>query len=302
MDKPEYSRLPEEFKNHRTSIYMDKVGVSGIREFVRVNFTQSKGVLDLHLHPDAIELCYIAKGQQVYCVEEREYKLRKDMVFVAHPNELHHSAEHRQERGVLLYYMIIDVINDTEHFLGISGADAVALAEEMRGLPYTFTAAPEIKDHFEEMFSLYFDRPPYWQTQLRCAAFQLCRKLVMYARKENAERQVSVEILRSLNYIEDHLSDCEGISIQEMAERVYLSLPQFNARFSREVGISPKKYINRRRMDLACEMLNSDMKITEISYELGFSSAQHFSNMFRSYYGISPSKWRGRDECELPPE
>ena len=63
--------------------------------------------------------------------------------------------------------------------------------------------------------------------------------------------------------------------------------------------MSPKKYINRRRMDLACEMLSNDMKITEIAYELGFSSAQHFTNIFRSYYGISPSKWRSRDEREL---
>lgn len=283
----------------RTDIHIDKVGLNGIRELVRVDFNESNDKLDRHLHPDAIELCYIAKGQQVYCVEEREYKIRKDMVFVAHPNELHHSSEYRQERGVLLYYMIIDVINDTEHFLGISGADMAELAGEMRRLPYAFTTAPEIKDLFEEMFSLYFDRPPYWQTQLKCTAFQLCRKLVMYARKETAEQQVSVEMLRSLNYIEDHLSDFERISIQDMAEQVYLSLPQFNARFSCEVGMSPKKYINRRRMDLACEMLSNDMKITEIAYELGFSSAQHFTNIFRSYYGISPSKWRSRDEREL---
>ena len=218
----------------RTDIHIDKVGLNGIRELVRVDFNESNDKLDRHLHPDAIELCYIAKGQQVYCVEEREYKIRKDMVFVAHPNELHHSSEYRQERGVLLYYMIIDVINDTEHFLGISGADMAELAGEMRRLPYAFTTAPEIKDLFEEMFSLYFDRPPYWQTQLKCTAFQLCRKLVMYARKETAEQQVSVEMLRSLNYIEDHLSDSERISIQDMAEQVYLSLPQFNAHFSCE--------------------------------------------------------------------
>lgn len=294
MDKPEYPRLPEESNYQRTSVYMDKFGVSGLREFVRVNFVRSMGELELHLHSDAIELCYIAKGQQIYCVEDKEYKIRKDMVFVSHPNELHHSSEYRQERGVQLYYMIIDVINDTDRFLGMSGSDAVELAEEMKNLPYTFTAGPEIRNLFEEMFRLYFDRPPYWQTQLKCTAFRLCRELVMYARKERTEKQVSVEILRALNYIEDHLSDHKEISIEDMADMAYLSLPQFNARFIREIGASPRKYINRRRMELACDMLKIGMRITDTSYELGFSSTQHFSNMFRSYYGMSPSKWRCR--------
>ena len=48
-------------------------------------------------------------------------------------------------------------------------------------------------------------------------------------------------------------------------------------------------YLNDERMDLAkSDLLEKQKSITEIAFELGFSSVQHFSNAFKKKFGVSP--------------
>lgn len=63
--------------------------------------------------------------------------------------------------------MIIDTLNNTERFLGLSETDAPSLAMAINSLPRTFYAGPYVKPLFEEIFSVYTEKGPFWQTRLR---------------------------------------------------------------------------------------------------------------------------------------
>lgn len=65
--------------------------------------------------------------------------------------------------------------------------------------------------------------------------------------------------------------------------------------FTREVGVSPRRYLLSVRVRLAQEMLTgSDTAVTDLALELGFSSSQHFAATFKRLTGETAQGYRGR--------
>nr|WP_276316179.1 AraC family transcriptional regulator [Paenibacillus lignilyticus] len=85
-------------------------------------------------------------------------------------------------------------------------------------------------------------------------------------------------------------------SIAEMAQAVQVSESHFYKLFQEQFGQSPAAYMERVRIEQACELLlNSGLSIIEIAHELGFKTSQHFTNVFRKVTGCPPSEWRRRE-------
>jgi len=71
--------------------------------------------------------------------------------------------------------------------------------------------------------------------------------------------------------------------------------------FTREVGVSPRQYLLSVRVRLAQEMLTgSDIAVTDLALELGFSSSQHFAATFKRLTGETAQGYRGRQKEEPP--
>ncbi|HVJ52713.1 MAG TPA: helix-turn-helix transcriptional regulator, partial [Aliidongia sp.] len=63
--------------------------------------------------------------------------------------------------------------------------------------------------------------------------------------------------------------------------------------FKRSLGEAPHAYIIARRLERARElMLTSDMGLSELALQCGFSDQAHFTKLFRSHVGKSPAAWR----------
>ncbi len=69
----------------------------------------------------------------------------------------------------------------------------------------------------------------------------------------------------------------------------------FSTAFSASIGLSPKEYIHRRLNQEAIQLvLNTDLKVKKIADKLRFSSEFHFSRFFKTFNGVSPSRYRQR--------
>lgn len=98
-------------------------------------------------------------------------------------------------------------------------------------------------------------------------------------------------IYPALLYLENHLKD--RTSMQAMAEICNLSSSYFSRLFTREVGENFRDYQNRRKIQVAKEMLrNTKLSIYEIAEELNFSDSSYFVRTFRKFEGITPSVYR----------
>jgi len=85
------------------------------------------------------------------------------------------------------------------------------------------------------------------------------------------------------------------ISLREVAKIAGLSAPYFSTIFKEEMGENLSKYINRQRVEKASRMLlETDLSLSEISNACCFDDQSWFSKIFKSFTGISPSKYRSQ--------
>ena len=98
-------------------------------------------------------------------------------------------------------------------------------------------------------------------------------------------------IYPAVTYIHSHLRD--DVSMKEMADLCHLSPSYFSRRFSQEIGENFVNYINRRKIELAKELLRGTSKsISQISVEAGFQNTGNFIAVFKRIEGVTPSLYR----------
>ncbi len=94
--------------------------------------------------------------------------------------------------------------------------------------------------------------------------------------------KVNKVILRHVNNNKLHLT-C-------ILNEINMSRRTFERKLKRLTGLSPRKYVTQLRMKKAHFLLISqnNMKIREISIEVGFSNPEYFSRLFKEKYGYTP--------------
>ena len=91
--------------------------------------------------------------------------------------------------------------------------------------------------------------------------------------------------------IQAHLFD--DLNLEDLAFLTGLSLSSFKRKFSAVYGTSPNKYIISKRLEKAQLLLRTtDLRISEIAYECGYSDVGYFTKTFQKYYNCSPSNFR----------
>ena len=96
-----------------------------------------------------------------------------------------------------------------------------------------------------------------------------------------------------------HLDTGRNFSVEKLALHVAMSPFHFNRIFKEIVGESVHAYIKRLKLEHAanCLIFNPHMTITEAMQEVGFSSNASFSQAFKEYFGVTPTKWREIDRA-----
>ncbi len=96
---------------------------------------------------------------------------------------------------------------------------------------------------------------------------------------------------RSVELIRARLS--EDISLNELAAEARLSPFHFARMFKQSVGLPPRVYLTRLRVERASELLErTDLTVTEIAQEVGYSSNQVLARVFVKHRHMSPSDYR----------
>ncbi len=83
------------------------------------------------------------------------------------------------------------------------------------------------------------------------------------------------------------------ISLDEIADKVSMTVPAFCRYFKKVTGKTFTKLVNEYRIVHATKLLSeSQMSITEVCYECGFNNFSHFNKLFKIFVGKSASKYR----------
>jgi AraC-like DNA-binding protein len=108
---------------------------------------------------------------------------------------------------------------------------------------------------------------------------------------------VAADVLPHLRQARD-LADrnfAEPLDLDALAGAAQLSRYHFARCFAETYGETPLRYLTRRRIERAQDLLRSaNLTVTEVCMLVGFSSLGSFSSRFRELVGESPTEYRDR--------
>jgi len=114
-------------------------------------------------------------------------------------------------------------------------------------------------------------------------------------RDKVSDSRYSSLINSARNYIYEHYSD-EDISLNQVAASVNISPNHFSSVFKKETGETFIEFLTTVRMDKAKELLETtDMKASEVGYEVGYRDPHYFSYIFKKTQNITPKQYREKE-------
>lgn len=104
---------------------------------------------------------------------------------------------------------------------------------------------------------------------------------------------VDERMLKVLDYIHSHIHT--PISVEKLAELVFLTKDHLIRLFKKQMNCTPGKYINRKKIEKAqLMMLIEDFNVQELAYHLGFDNVSYFNRLFKRLTGETPTMHRKR--------
>ena len=105
---------------------------------------------------------------------------------------------------------------------------------------------------------------------------------------------MSAGLNRALAFVDDNLT--EPFGERDLAAISGLSPSAFSRCFRRHTGTPLVRYVNRLRVNLACQLLTGRdrMPITEVCFASGFNNLSNFNRQFLAQKGMTPSRFRAR--------
>ena len=258
-----------------------------------------------HRHPRC-EIMYITKGSCLIHVDGREFCL-KEQQFIFLSADILHQLSISQCRPCAILNLEFSCLpsgcdicldelfnespafaafcrhpgryfigNDTDH-LGYSLKD---LINQLRnGIPFKNTMQNPSDNYTPDQ---------------KCLIRLLFQRMMLELSKcvlNHSKNTGMLYLKRALDYISSHLTD--EIRVPRLAEHAGINKSYLQSLFSRYMDCTITDYINQKRLEHAAFLLeNSSLSITDVAFQSGYNSRQHFGSTFEKYYGISPRAFR----------
>ena len=132
-------------------------------------------------------------------------------------------------------------------------------------------------------------------------AHEAARELVLFLRRPGGQPQISVSLasqasemssIRELQiWIAEHLET--RLSVEDLADRMSMSLRNFERVFTREVGTTPSQYVLQMRVEAARRQLErTEIGLKHVASSAGFGSVDVMRRAFVRLLGITPRRYR----------
>ncbi len=221
-------------------------------------------------------LFFVARGEETFYFDVQKTARAGDFILYAPGEKQHHAT---LGTGTAEFYYV--------HFRCDRLPDGINM-ESSRIYPTSLSGVSQI---FEEILSETLEKKPHYE------ALCLAKLLALFAMiaRESTHTQASGgaehrHIARAIQHIG---KNCEkNLSLEEYAAMCHMSKYHFLRIFKSVTGQTPIEYRMRIRIENAKEMLDlGELSIAEIGEKLGFSSAAHFSDVFKKNTGFSPRNY-----------
>lgn len=151
------------------------------------------------------------------------------------------------------------------------------------------------KYNFKE--ELYYFADNFFKTQKNITAVKAMGVflLLMSRHEKKEEIHSNLYVINAKKYMEQNIF--RNFTICEIADILHINDRYLYNLFIQYEGISPKKYLNKLRVEKACEMLKfMECSITEVAVSTGFNDVLTFSRFFSKHMKESPTTYRMKNK------
>lgn len=133
--------------------------------------------------------------------------------------------------------------------------------------------------------------------QISLRAYELLMQLHRTAERYEETSGYPPLVDAAIGILQNEFAQLYGI--EEVADRLGISIGHLTRQFSRTVGISPGKYLKQCRIACAKQLLiQQELPVSVVSTLCGFSDANYFTKVFRKETGVSPGQYRQKHQAE----
>ena len=224
-------------------------------------------------------LWVVLSGEGYLNCDESTYRLRPGMFFVFSPGQRIFAAHYSGPRITRFAAHFRPTLSGREV---ASGLPFPILAREMKSMG-------RLQRSIEAIMRQAFSGPE----QEEALSEQFYRLLLRFCddRGEKARPALHPAIARAVRRMQRDAATVR--TIDELARELGISRSHFDREFSRQVGVAPKRFLLSCRMAAARRLLEStDLRVGEVAGQLGYNDIYFFSRQFKSFFGLSPMRYR----------
>jgi len=266
------------------------------------------GSIQNHIH-DYFQIWFVKKGEFKHAIDNQPlYRMVKGNIFLIPPYTMHRVEI--EEDGI---FEIIGCEFMPEVIERHSEAES---GHNSNILPYLKPFWMEVKQlkpkisligksdkwaetMLEEMFTEYAAKPPFYNVFLKGCLLQL---LTFIIRKEYQQNNRDEEIdhrfakhERTIERIMEHIESNyhKDIGLEDAIKLSMMSKTSFCSAFKQVSGSTFNQFLTDIRIKKSTELLlNTNMTITEICFEVGFNDMAYFSRIFKKAVGVPPTTFQ----------
>lgn len=264
----------------------EKVSYYDDGEFI-CNYIKYSDILrnggDYHTHTN-YEIIFIKKGDITYTVEGKSYHLQKGSLLFIRPGE-----RHRFYFNDTSVYERYDIFFEKETlYTGLCSKIPTTInALNTEGYPF-------INELFKK-FDYYFKHfeGEYFKNLLLHLTEEILYNIILLSegfRERDTEKLYSANptVIKAIEYIEENID--KPFCLDDLCDELFVTKSHLHRLFSRHLGITPKKYINSKKLILAQKFLRRGEKPVAVFEKCGYEEYSTFWREYKKYFGYSPSE------------
>lgn len=251
--------------------------------------------VELH-HHDFYEVYYLVSGDVTYTIESRICRVMPGDMLIISPRELHQVFIKPDMAPYERYVLWID----PKLLERLSGAgSSLSMCFDIASRDYTNVLhlhsgqRSEVRSIMESILTE--TESADYGSDLMCDALLtrlmvLVNRICVHSVSQHDEITYSSPMVAGIiDYINRHYS--EPLSLDSLAEQFFVSKYHLSHEFNRHIGTGVHRYIQKKRLQIARQLLAQGQKPTKVSAECGFGDYTGFYRAFKGEYGVSPREY-----------
>lgn len=249
----------------------------------QIDYSKDKALSPLvHLHKE-LEIIYVKNGKSVAYADKNSYLLNTGDIFISFPNQVHYYKT--MQRGE---YLVL--IFSPDILYGLS-------AEISKSIPdknyFSSSENAEIKDFFDR---LYFADGEYKNIAVNGYLNVIMSLILPKLKLKTVDTENNSAFYNIIDFCTHNFK--EELTLDLVAEKLHLSKYYISHLINKKLKQNFNEYINNLRIAEACNLLReTDIKIADISEEVGFGTIRSFNRAFKLVMSISPAEYRSRNNA-----